>query len=85
MKKISRVDAFAGMDEIDHKVMEQELQSIFESDQRNEREQTQQFYLDEENFIVLDVLWEDTVVQTLRFKNKGVLTEEGKKAIGGGK
>lgn len=81
MKKIATVDAYQGMDEIDFNVMDQELQSLFESNQRNGREMTHQFYLDEDNYIVLDVLWDDIVVQTIRFKNKGVLTEEGKKVV----
>ncbi len=83
MKKISRVDAFQGLDEIDFKVMDQELQLTFDSDQRNGKEMTQQFYLDKDNHIVLEVYWGGEVVQTLRFQNKGVLTEEGKKHVGG--
>jgi hypothetical protein len=41
-----------------------------------------QFYLDEEDYIVLEALWDDEIVQTMRFKNKGTLTGEGKKVVG---
>lgn len=82
MKKISKVDAYQGLSEVDFAVMDQELQSIYGSDQRNGRKMTHQFYLDQDNFIVLEVLWDDEVVQTMRFENNGDLTEEGKKVVG---
>lgn len=82
MKKISKVDAYQGLSKIDFKVMDQELQSVFNSDQRKGRNMTHQFFLDNDGYIVLEMYWDDTLVQTMSFENKGVLTEEGKKAVG---
>ncbi|MBO0961967.1 hypothetical protein J1P26_19875 [Neobacillus sp. MM2021_6] len=67
MKKISKTEAIQSMNEIDHKVMAQELESVFNSDQRNGREMTNHFFLDSDNSIVLEMYWDKVLVQTLRF------------------
>lgn len=72
MIKISRTEAYKGMDRIDFEVMDQELDLVFNSSQRNGRDMTHQFFLDN-GFIVLKMYWDKEVVQTLRFENKGVL------------
>lgn len=74
MIKISKVDAFQGMDEIDLKVMDQELDLLFST--KGEKEMTQQFFLDEEN-IFLKFYWDGEEVQTITFKNKAGLTANG--------
>lgn len=71
--KISRVDAYAGFDEIDFKVMDQELHSISNSDQRHGRELSMQFFLEDEKTIALKVYWDGEEVETFRFENKGKL------------
>ena len=83
MKKITRVDAFNRMDEIDRKVMDQELESIFNSDQRNGRKITQQFFLDADGSIVIEIYWDEITIHTLRFNNKGTLTDEDKTVVNG--
>ncbi|MBM7650539.1 hypothetical protein JOC78_003536 [Bacillus ectoiniformans] len=82
MIKISRVEAYQGMDEIDFSVMDEELYTCFNSDQRHDREQTQQFFLLDENTIILEVYWDGEKVHTVSFKNKADLTDQGKKAVG---
>ncbi|MEC1666369.1 hypothetical protein [Bacillus mojavensis] len=69
MKKISKVDAFNVMDEIDFKVMDQEVDLVFNSDQRNGREMTQQFFSDDSGDILLELYWENKLVHAVRFKN----------------
>lgn len=74
--KLTRTEAYAGFDEVDFKVMDQELDSLFHSDQRDDREMTTQFFL--ENMgktIALEVYWDKQLVQTIRFNNKSVLKE----------
>lgn len=70
MKKISKVDACRRLDEIDLKVMDQELGELLGSDQRNKREMSQQFYLTSDGDIILQVYWDKDLVLTLRFENK---------------
>lgn len=82
MIKIARIDAYQGMDEIDFKVMDQELYQIFNSPLRGNSEMTHQFFLDDDGYIVLEMYYDGNLVHTLRFENKGVLTDEGKKAVG---
>ncbi|MBS4191781.1 hypothetical protein KHA94_16445 [Bacillus sp. FJAT-49705] len=67
MKKISKVDAYAGMSAIDQMVMDQEVQAVFESDQRNGRKMTDQFFLDKDGFLFLEMYWDGVLVQTLCF------------------
>lgn len=81
MLKISRVDAYAGFDEMDFKVMDQELEDIFHSDQRNGREMTTQFYLADPKSIFMIVYWDGREVARYRFDNKAKLTEPGKKDL----
>jgi hypothetical protein len=81
MKKISKVDAYQGMGDIDFKVMDQELETVFNSNQRNGRDMTHQFFLDGVGYLVLEIYWDDQLVQTLRFENKGTLTDVGQKAV----
>ena len=76
MKKISRVDAYSGMDEMDFKVMKQEQYLAFHSNERKESEMTEQFFLDASGDIVLEMYWDSELIHTVRFKNKGVLTKE---------
>lgn len=73
MKKITVDDAYQGMDEIDFKVMDQELDLIANSDQRGKREMTKQFFLDEQGSIILEVYWDGELVQSICFSNKGKL------------
>ncbi|WP_428909422.1 CopG family transcriptional regulator [Niallia sp. Krafla_26] len=80
MNKISKVDAFQGMDETDFKVMDQELESIWNT--KGDKEMTQQFFLDEKGDIFLKVYYDGEEVQSICFKNKSGLTEVGKKAVG---
>lgn len=82
MLKISRVDAYQGMDEIDFKVMDQEMYQISNSPLCGNSETTSQFFLDEDGYIVLEMYYDKKLVHTLRFENKGELTEQGKKAVG---
>jgi hypothetical protein len=82
VKKIVIIDAYQGLDEMDLKVIDQELDLLYHSDQRGNREMTKQFFLESEDTIVLEVYWGGSRVQKYRFKNKGVLTEEGQKAVG---
>jgi hypothetical protein len=82
MKKISKVDAYQALDEMDFKVMDQELESVFNSDQRGNREMNHQFFLDNDGYIVLEMYWDGEKVHSLSFENKGVLTDEGRKVIG---
>ncbi|KAB2334294.1 hypothetical protein [Bacillus mesophilum] len=79
--KISKVDAFAGMGEIDHKVMDDELHGLFHSDHRNGREMTDQFFLNSDNTITLEVYWDGKLVQDIRFNNSGKLSEQGRKVV----
>jgi hypothetical protein len=71
MKKISKVDAYQGMNEIDFKVMDQELEALLNSDQRGAQKMEHQFFLDNDGFIVLEAYWDGRIVHTLRFENKG--------------
>jgi hypothetical protein len=81
MIKISKIDAYAGMDEIDFKVMDQELNQIFS--QRGNKEMTHQFFLDGDGeCIVMEVYFDGKLVETYRFKNKGVLTDTANAKIG---
>lgn len=75
MIKLSNFEAFQGMDEIDMTVYEDELYLCFESDQRKGRKQSQQFYLDDKNNIVLYIYWNNKKVHTVFFDNKAKLTE----------
>lgn len=78
MIKISNTDAYQGMDKIDISVMEDEIYTCFNSDQRGEREQTQQFFLLDETTIILEVYWNGERVHEVSFENKANLTESGK-------
>ena len=81
MLRISKIDAYAGMDEIDFKVMDQELNQIFS--QRGNKKMTHQFFLDDDGeSIVMEVYFDDELVETYRFKNKGVLTDNANGKIG---
>lgn len=71
MIKISIVDAYAGLDNTDFEVMDQELNELFNSDQRNGRKMNQQFFLEDEGIISLVVYWDGEEVATIRFTNKG--------------
>jgi predicted DNA-binding protein len=82
MIKLAKVDAYQSMDETDFKIMDQELNDLFNSGQRNGREMTQEFFLEDENTILLVIYWDGVEVERFSFKNKGGLTEEGKKAVG---
>ncbi|WP_243292849.1 hypothetical protein [Bacillus sp. FJAT-47783] len=66
MKKISRTDAYQRMNDIAFKVMDQELEAVFHSDQRKDREMTHEFFLDHDGSIVLEMYWDGRLVQTLR-------------------
>lgn len=81
MIKISKFDAYHAFDEIDFKVMDQELNQLFS--QRGNSDMTHQFFLDDDgSCIVMEVYYDGERVETYRFQNKGVLTEQGKKAVG---
>jgi hypothetical protein len=75
-KVISKLEAFKVMDEIDFKVMDQELEAAMNSDQRGKRPMTHQFYLGNEGFLFLEICWGDVVVQTLSFGHKPALKIE---------
>ena len=81
MLKISQVDAYQGFDDMDFKVFDYELDLLFNSDQRNGREMTYQFYLEDAKTILLIVKWDDKVVARYSFKNKAKLTKQGKKDL----
>lgn len=78
MIRISATKAYQGMDKIDLSVMDDELHLCFGTDQRDERKQTHQFYLDNKNNIILNIYWNNEKVHTVAFDNKGDLTEQGK-------
>jgi hypothetical protein len=75
-KVISKLEAYKAMDEIDFKVMDQELEAAMNSDQRGKRTMTHQFYLDNEGFHFLEICWDDVVVQTLSIGRKPTLKSE---------
>lgn len=75
MIKISHTDAYQGMDKIDISVMEDEIYTCFNSDQR---EQTQQFFLLDETTIILEIYRDCERVHEVSFENKADLTESGK-------
>jgi len=75
MIKISSTEAFQGFDEIDIKVVDDELDGLFHSDARNDREMTYQYFLEDEKTITLKVYWDGEEVATYRFKNKGKITD----------
>jgi len=70
MIKISKNEAYSGLDDIDVKVIDQELDLMFNSDQRFEREMTTQFFLKDEDTINLLVYWDDQEVANYEFKRK---------------
>ena len=71
MIKISRFEAYQGMNETDFKVMDQELYQVIHSDERGNREVSYQFFLDSDQSIVLKMYWDKELVHTVRFNNKG--------------
>lgn len=81
MLKISRVEAYQGMNEIDFIVMEDELYTCFNSDQRGNRKQSHEFYLIDETTFILEIYWDDEKVHTVSFENKAELTESGKEKL----
>ncbi|MCY9517762.1 ribbon-helix-helix domain-containing protein [Paenibacillus apiarius] len=82
MKRISKIDAYQGMDDIDFKVMDQELAQHY-SFANNKEDISHEFFLDDDgSCIVMKVYFVGEEVAVYRFQNKGVLTGEGKKAVG---
>lgn len=80
--KISKFEAFQGMNEIDFKVYDYEIDMIQNWAIDNGHKVDSQFYLDHNNTILINFYDEfKNVVHSLRFQNKGTLTETGKKAI----
>lgn len=77
MIKVSRVEAYQSFDENDFSVMDDETFLCFNSDQRGDREQTQQFFINEAN-IFLEIYWDGEKVHTVSFKNRLGLSELGK-------
>lgn len=80
MKRISALDAFQGMDEVDLKVMDQEVAEVFNSAQRKGRKMTKQFFQDSDGSILLVLYWGNKAVHTLRF-NKAVSLLQKKEAV----
>jgi hypothetical protein len=81
VEKISREEAYRRMDGIDINVLAHERQSIFNSDARQGREMHQQFYLDGDH-IVLEVFWDDEVVETMSFQRKEPKNTVGRPSLG---
>jgi hypothetical protein len=82
LKRITKIDAYQGLDEIDFKVMEQELshQYSFASDLKDV---SHEFYLEDDgSCIVMKIYHVGEEVALYRFRNKGVVTEENKNAVG---
>jgi hypothetical protein len=75
-KKISKLQAYKAMEEIDFKVMDQELEAAMNSDQRGKQIMTHQFYLDNEGFLFLEMCWDGRVVQTLSIGHKPSLKND---------
>lgn len=70
MIKISKNEAYSELDDIDVKVIDQELDLMFNSDQRFGREMTTQFFLKDEDTINLLVYWDGQEVANYEFKRK---------------
>lgn len=60
--KISRIEAYSLFNETDFTVMDDELHTVFNSDQRGEQEQTMQFFLIEKDMVLLEIYWDDEKV-----------------------
>lgn len=69
MIKIEESEARQSLTSMDLKVITQEIDDIYQSDQRFDREMTAQYFSDDEN-IYLKVYWDEKEVAHYRFDNK---------------
>jgi transcription elongation factor Elf1 len=75
-KIISKSEAYKAMNKLENDVMNQELNLVFNSDQRGKQIMTHQFYLDNEGFLFLEMCWDGRVVQTLSIGHKPSLKND---------
>jgi len=73
MLKLDAAEAYLGLDDIDIKVIEQELWELRNSVNRLKRNMRHQFFLEDKKTITLVVYWDDKEVKRYRFQNKGSL------------
>lgn len=67
MIEITKNEAHSKLDKIDLEVIDHELDNLFYSNKRNEREMTSKYYLEEGKTIVLKILWDKKEVALYRF------------------
>lgn len=81
MIKISRTEAYWGLDEFDMKVIDQELDSLVSQAKNAGKEMSIQYFLEDEETITLKVYWDGKEVETFRFINKTKPTETALKKL----
>ena len=71
MIQLTTTEAYTVLDETDKKVIEHELQSLFDQAKEAGKEMNYRFFFEDKKTIALEVYWDGLIVETFRFsKNK---------------